>query len=124
MQPASTNDAALAEPGPWAASLGERWKYLQSSLANETPQDRQVFLEEELRRALQAGAAGYLLKDAPAANLAEAVRKVHDGGRAVDPELGGQAWRLSGSPRHALPGLGSGRGLCEQSGQGRPPDPR
>lgn len=53
MQPASPNDAALAEPGPWAASLGERWKYLQSSLAGETPQDRQVFLEEELRRALQ-----------------------------------------------------------------------
>ena len=53
MQPASSSDAALAEPGPWAASLGERWKYLQSSLANETPQDRQVFLEEELRRVLQ-----------------------------------------------------------------------
>ena len=52
MQPASPNDAALAEPGPWAASLGERGKYLQSSLASETPQDRQVFLEEELRRAL------------------------------------------------------------------------
>ena len=52
MQPASTSDAALAEPGPWAASLGERWKYLQTSLASETPQDRQVFLEEELRRAL------------------------------------------------------------------------
>lgn len=52
MQPASPNDAALAEPGPWAASLGERWKYLQTSLASETPQDRQVFLEEELRRAL------------------------------------------------------------------------
>ena len=54
MQPASTNDAALAEPGPWASSLGERWKYLQTSLAGETPQDRQVFLEEEMRRALQA----------------------------------------------------------------------
>jgi hypothetical protein len=53
MQPASTNDAALAEPGPWASSLGERWKYLQTSLAGETPQDRQVFLEEEMRRALQ-----------------------------------------------------------------------
>lgn len=53
MQPASPNDAALAEPGPWASSLGERWKYLQTSLAGETPQDRQVFLEEEMRRALQ-----------------------------------------------------------------------
>ena len=54
MQPASTNDTALAEPGTWATSLGERWKYLQTSLAGESPQDRQVFLEEELRRALQA----------------------------------------------------------------------
>ena len=45
-----------------------------------------------LRRALDAGAAGYLLKDAPAANLAEAVRKVHAGGRAVDPELAAEAW--------------------------------
>ncbi len=54
MQPVSSNDAALAEPGPWASSLGERWKYLQTSLAAETPQDRQVFLEEELRRALLA----------------------------------------------------------------------
>ncbi len=52
MQPASANDVALAEPDAWASSLGERWKYLQTSLAAETPQDRQVFLEEELRRAL------------------------------------------------------------------------
>jgi two-component system, NarL family, response regulator DesR len=45
-----------------------------------------------LRRALQVGAAGYLLKDAPAASLAEAVRKVHAGGRAIDPELAAEAW--------------------------------
>jgi hypothetical protein len=54
MQPASSNDAAIAEPGPWAAALGERWKYLQTSLAAESAVDRQVFLEEEMRRALQA----------------------------------------------------------------------
>ena len=54
MQPASSNDAAIAEPGPWAASMGERWKYLQTSLASESAVDRQVFLEEEMRRALQA----------------------------------------------------------------------
>ena len=45
-----------------------------------------------LRRALEAGAAGYLLKDAPAATLADAVRRVHSGGRAVDPDLAAAAW--------------------------------
>ena len=45
-----------------------------------------------LRRALDAGAAGYLLKDAPASQLADALRRVHAGGRAVDPELAVEAW--------------------------------
>ena len=45
-----------------------------------------------LRRALDAGAAGYLLKDSPAEELAEAVRRVHAGGRAIDPELAREAW--------------------------------
>lgn len=45
-----------------------------------------------LRRALDAGVSGYLLKDAPAEDLAEAVRKVHRGGRAIDPQLAIDAW--------------------------------
>ncbi|HTW37696.1 MAG TPA: response regulator transcription factor [Steroidobacteraceae bacterium] len=45
-----------------------------------------------LRRALDAGVEGYLLKDAPAGQLAEAVRKVHAGGRVIDPELAVAAW--------------------------------
>ena len=45
-----------------------------------------------LRRALEAGAAGYLLKDSPAQDLANAVRRVHAGGRAIDPELAAEAW--------------------------------
>lgn len=45
-----------------------------------------------LRRALDAGVSGYLLKDAPAENLAEALRMVHRGGRAIDPQLALEAW--------------------------------
>lgn len=45
-----------------------------------------------LRRALMAGASGYLLKDAPAGQLAEALRRVVQGGRAIDPELAAEAW--------------------------------
>jgi two-component system response regulator DesR len=45
-----------------------------------------------LRRALDAGVTGYLLKDSPSATLANAVRRVHAGGRAIDPDLAGEAW--------------------------------
>ncbi|MCG6118723.1 MAG: response regulator transcription factor [Aquimonas sp.] len=45
-----------------------------------------------LRRALDAGVRGYLLKDAPAEELAEALRQVHRGGRAIDPQLAVAAW--------------------------------
>jgi len=45
-----------------------------------------------LRRALDAGASGYLLKDSPAEELANAVRRVHQGGRAIDSELAREAW--------------------------------
>ncbi len=45
-----------------------------------------------LRRALKVGAAGYLLKDTPASQLAEAVRRVHQGLRAIDPNLAAEAW--------------------------------
>ncbi|HEY1264674.1 MAG TPA: response regulator transcription factor [Terriglobales bacterium] len=45
-----------------------------------------------LRRALEAGASGYLLKDAKAEDLAEAVRRVQQGLRVIDPELATEAW--------------------------------
>jgi two-component system response regulator DesR len=45
-----------------------------------------------LRRALDAGASGYVLKAAPSRQLAEAIRRIHSGGRAIDPELAAEAW--------------------------------
>ncbi len=45
-----------------------------------------------LRRALDAGVRGYLLKDAPAEQLAQAIRTIHRGGRAIAPELAAEAW--------------------------------
>lgn len=40
-----------------------------------------------VRRALEAGAQGFVVKDTPAPELAEAVRRVHAGLRVVDPGL-------------------------------------
>ena len=45
-----------------------------------------------LRRALDAGVRGYLLKDAPAEELARAVRDVQAGQRTVDRDLAAAAW--------------------------------
>lgn len=44
---------ANAQPAAWAASLVTRLKYLQTNLTEATPENRQVQMEEELRRALQ-----------------------------------------------------------------------
>ena len=70
-----------------------------------------------LRRALEAGVRGYLLKDAPAERLAEAIRQVHGGGRAVDPELALGAWAepdpLNDRERQALRLAGEGLSSAE-----------
>ena len=65
-----------------------------------------------LRRALDAGASGYLLKDSPADQLANAVRNVHAGGRVIDPELARESWSerdpLSDRERRVLRLAGEG----------------
>ena len=67
-----------------------------------------------LRRALDAGVAGYLLKDAPAENLAETLRKVHRGGRSIDQQLAVDAWSeadpLNERERQVLRLAGEGMG--------------
>jgi two-component system response regulator DesR len=45
-----------------------------------------------LRRAMDAGAHGYLLKARPARDLADAVRRIHHGLRVIDPDLATEAW--------------------------------
>jgi two-component system, NarL family, response regulator DesR len=40
-----------------------------------------------LRRAIESGAVGFLLKEAPAADLAVAIRRIIAGERVIDPEL-------------------------------------
>ncbi|MGA8150849.1 MAG: response regulator transcription factor [Terriglobales bacterium] len=66
-----------------------------------------------LRRSLEAGASGYLLKDMPAQQLAEAVRRVHQGLRVIDPELATEAWAepdpLTDRERQVLRLAGEGR---------------
>lgn len=51
-----------------------------------------------LRRALQAGASGFVVKDTPAAKLADAVRRVHAGLRVVDPVLATDSLVAGDSP--------------------------
>ncbi len=51
-----------------------------------------------LRRALEAGVRGYLLKDAPSTVLAAAVRSVMAGGRAIAPELAEAVWDAAPDP--------------------------
>jgi len=51
-----------------------------------------------LRRAMASGASGFMLKDAPAADLAVAIRRTMAGQRVVDPQLAAQALTEGDSP--------------------------
>ncbi len=51
-----------------------------------------------LRRALEAGAAGFVVKDTPARQLADAVRRVHSGLRVVDPALAAESLAVGDNP--------------------------
>ncbi|MET8912318.1 response regulator transcription factor [Micromonospora sp. NPDC004551] len=51
-----------------------------------------------LRRAMEAGANGFVVKDTPARQLADAVRRVHAGLRVVDPTLAAETLATGSSP--------------------------
>jgi two-component system response regulator DesR len=72
-----------------------------AALAHELPSCRVIMLTSFgrpgfLRRAMEAGASGFVVKDAPAEQLADAVRRVARGERVVDPTLA--AATLAGGP--------------------------
>ncbi len=96
---------------------------LAATLRETHPSTRTIILTTfarpgYLRRAMDAGARGYLLKDRPAKELADAVRRVHRGLRVVDPELATEAWNAELDPltdreRQILQRAGDGRSSTE-----------
>ncbi len=71
-----------------------------------------------LRRAMESGAVGFLLKDAPARELAVALRRVMEGARLVDPQLALAALSegdnpLTGREREVLSAALSGASLAD-----------
>ena len=78
-----------------------------AALREEVPATRIVVLtmESDPRRArdlLQAGASGYVLKQAAERQLTAAIRAAADGGSYIDPELGGLVAQLGADPLEAL----------------------
>ena len=72
-----------------------------AQLAAELPEVRSLIVTTfgrpgYLRRALEVGASGFVVKDTPADELAEAIRSVHAGRRVVDPALATES--LAGGP--------------------------
>ncbi len=96
---------------------------LTARVRNLYPETRVVILTTfarpgYLRRALDAGAHGYLLKDRPSTELADAVRRVHQGLRVVDPGLAAEVWNAEPDPltdreREILRRAGEGESTAE-----------
>lgn len=70
-----------------------------------------------LRRALDTGVSGYVLKDSPIGDLADALRRVAAGARVIAPELAVSAWDgrdpLTDREREVLREVGEGRPNAE-----------
>jgi two-component system response regulator DesR len=74
-----------------------------AALAHEAPLCRVLMLTTfgragYLRRAMESGALGFIVKDAPAAQLADAVRRVAAGERVVEPALAAATLAEGASP--------------------------
>ncbi|MDN5558191.1 MAG: response regulator transcription factor [Ruaniaceae bacterium] len=100
--------AAARESGAQVAMLDIEMPGLDgieaaARLSREVPECRSLIVTTfgrpgYLRRALEAGANGFVVKDSPAAALADAVRRVHAGLRAVDPDLAVESLSSGANP--------------------------
>ncbi len=98
-----------------------------AALAQEVPACRVLILTTfgragYLRRAMESGALGFLVKDAPAEQLAEAVRRVAAGERVVDPALAaatlaGGSSPLTGRERDVLVASRDGATVADIAGR-------
>ena len=120
--------AAAVRVGPDVALLDIEMPGLDglaaaAALAAELPAVRVLILTTfgrpgYLRRAMEAGALGFVVKDAPAAQLADAVRRTARGERVVDPALAaatlaGGASPLTGRERDVLVASRDGAAVAE-----------
>ena len=88
IEQASELDARRDPDGPGDAEARRRRRC--ASCAQRSPRSRVIVLtsfldDERLMPAIQAGAAGYLLKNVEPAELARAVRTAHAGEAMIDP---------------------------------------
>ena len=98
-----------------------------AAMAQEQPGVRVLILTTfgragYLRRAMEAGALGFVVKDAPAEQLADAVRRVAAGERVVDPELAaatlaGGSSPLTGRERDVLVAARDGASVAQIAGR-------
>lgn len=88
-------------PGP--DGLGEDGITATAAIVSAHPGTRVIVLTTfgrpgYLRRAMEAGAVGFMVKDAPADQLIEGIRRVHRGLRVVDPTLAAASLSIGSSP--------------------------
>lgn len=124
--------AAARENGPDVALLDVEMPGLDglaaaAALAHEVPSCRVIILTTfgrpgYLRRAMESGALGFVVKDAPPEQLADAVRRVARGDRVVDPTLAaatlaGGTSPLTGRERDVLVAARSGATVVDIAGK-------
>jgi DNA-binding NarL/FixJ family response regulator len=82
-------DVRMPEMDGLAATKEVKQRYPETSVVMLTMHENPDYLLE----ALKAGAAGYVLKDAPQEDIIEAVRRVRNGESPMDPELAARLLR-------------------------------